>query len=159
MFDSGKKKKNNNNTPQTTKYNNLCLREKVAAFFPISVSFSLLQGWASLRPHGADKCAQLKSVTAAYVNIKLWSRKNIFCSMIAFPPTLTPAKRSLLWLQPGNGRQALGCSWLSSLFCLCWTHGDTPLIRSKVLKAIYFRLKTGKAELSYPHTRWGWLPC
>lgn len=79
--------------------------------------------------------------------------------LIAFPPTFTQAKRSLLWLQPGNGRQALGCSWLSSVFCLCWTHSDTPLVKSKVLKAICFHLKPAKAVLSSQHTCWGRLLC
>lgn len=88
-------------------------------------------------------------------DVKLSSRNNIFCFVIAFPPTLTQAKRSLLCLQPENGRQALGWSWLSSVFCLCWTHDDTPLFRSKVLKAICFHLETEKAVLSYQHTHWG----
>lgn len=79
--------------------------------------------------------------------------------MIAFPPTLTQAKRSLLWLQAGNGRQALGCSWLSSFFCLYWTHGDTPHIRSNVLKAICFCFKTDEAVLPYQDAHWGRLSC
>lgn len=72
---------------------------------------------------------------------------------------LSHKPRGVSCVQPGNGRQALCCSWLSSVFCLCWTHGDTPLVRSKVLKATYFHLKTEKAVLSYQHTHWGRLPC
>lgn len=106
-----------------------------------------------------SKACSVEKHNCCLCNVKLSSRNNIFCSVIAFPPTLTQAKRSLLWLKPGNGRQALGCSWLSSFFCLCWTHGDNPLIRSKVLKAICFHLKTEKAVLSYQHTHWGRLPC
>ena len=105
------------------------------------------------------KVCSVEKCNCCLCNVKLPSRNDVFCLVIAFPPPLTQAKRSLLWLQPGNGRQALGCSWLSSYFCLCWTHGDAPLTRSKVLKAICFCLKAEKAVLSHQHAHWGRLPC
>lgn len=68
------------------------------------------------------------------------------------------AKRSLLRLQPGNGRWALSCSWLSSSFCLCWTHSDTPLLRSQSLQAICLHWGPDEAVLSYQHIH-RVLPC
>lgn len=105
------------------------------------LSFILWQGWAQSKTRQSNKVHSVEKHNCCLRNTKLARRKNFFCLVIAFPPTLKEAKRSLLWLQPGNGRQALGCSWLSSAFCLCWTRGDTPLIRSKVLEAICFQLQ------------------
>lgn len=122
--------------------------------FFLSVSFSLLQRMGQPKTPQSSKACSVEKHNCCLC-IKLSSRNSIFCSLIAFPPSLAQAKRSLLRLQPGNGRQALGCSWLSVSFCFCWTHGDTPLFSSKVLKAICFRLRPDEAVLSYQHARWG----
>lgn len=135
------------------KCNNLYCRKKVAAFYVGLFSSTTRTGQSkSLR---SRKVCSVEKHNSCLHDVKLSSRNNIFCLVIAFPPTLTQAKRSLLCLQPENGREALGWSWLSSVFCLGWTHDDTPFFRSKVLKAIYFHLKPEKAVLSYQHTRWG----
>lgn len=70
--------------------------KKSSCIFPILVLFSLLQRMGQSKTPQSRKVCSVEKHNCCLRNVKVSSRNNIFCSVLAFPPTLTQAKRSLL---------------------------------------------------------------